>query len=352
MALIPGLRWLGGVVLIKSIFRVIGRRLMAVVPVFAIVTVLVFVTLRILPVDPAQMSLPPSATIEQVEAKREEMGLNKPIWQQYSLWLQRAVVGDLGDSAQYRMPTSSVVFERLPATIELALSALIFAIIVGIAGGILIFSARGTIFESVGMVVTSIIMALPDFLLALLFILVFGVLIPVFPVNGRLDPGMQVPAHTGFLLVDSLLTGDLSIFASALHHIALPVMALGLAFSPTIIRVLHSSLVNTYQESYIRQARLRGLSDREILFGQALKNAILPVVILVGTQFGGLFGGTLLVEMIFSFPGLGNLMVKAMQTADLSVIMAIALIYCATTLIFNSLADAAAYLLNPKLRSK
>ncbi|PYB71849.1 MULTISPECIES: ABC transporter permease [Rhizobium] len=338
--------------MIKSIFRVLGRRLISVVPVFMIVTILVFVTLRILPVDPAQMSLPPSATIAQVEAKREEMGLNKPIWQQYSLWFQRTIVGDLGDSAQYRMPTSSIVLERLPATIELALSALMFAIIVGVAGGIVIFSVRGTIFESAGMVITSVIMALPDFLLALLFILIFGMLIPIFPVNGRLDPGMQVPTHTGFLLIDSLLTGDLSIFASVLHHFALPVIALGLAFSPTIIRVLHSSLLNTYQESYIRQARLRGLSDREILFGQALKNAILPVVILVGTQFGGLFGGTLLVEMIFSFPGLGNLMVKAMQTADLSVIMAIALIYCATTLLFNSLADAAAYLLNPKLRSK
>lgn len=338
--------------MIKAIFRVVGRRLMAIVPVFAIVTILVFVTLRILPVDPAQMSLPPSATIAQVEAKREEMGLNKPIWKQYSIWFQHAVNGDLGDSAQYRMSTSTIVLERLPATIELALCALAFAIIVGVTGGILIFSARGTIFETAGMLVTSVIMALPDFLLALLFILLFGVLFPIFPVNGRLDPGMEVPAHTGFLLIDSLLTGNIRIFASAVHHIALPVMALGLAFSPTIIRVLYSSLVTTYQESYILQARLRGLSDREILFGPALKNAILPVVILVGTQFGGLFGGTLLVETIFSFPGLGNLMIKAMQTADLSVIMAIALIYCATTLTFNSLADAAAYLLNPKLRSR
>lgn len=337
--------------MIKAVIRVIGRRLMAIVPVFAIVTILVFGALRILPVDPAQMSLPPSATIQQVEEKREQMGLNKPIWEQYAIWFKRAVAGDLGESAQYRMPTSSIVFERLPATIELVICSLIFAVFVGTVGGLLIFSARGTPFEPVGMTVTSAVMALPDFLLALLFILLFGVLLPIFPVNGRLDPGLQVPVQTGFLLLDSLLTGNIGNFASALRHIALPVMALGLAFSPTIVRVLHSSLINTYQQSYIRQARLRGLSDREILFGQALKNAILPVVILVGTQFGSLFGGTLLVEMIFSFPGLGNLMVKAMQTADLSVIMAIALIYCATTLVFNSLADAAAYLLNPKLRT-
>lgn len=337
--------------MILAILRVIARRLLAILPVFAVVTLLVFGALRILPVDPAQMSLPPSATIAQVEAKRETMGLNRPIWEQYAIWARAAMTGDLGESAQYRMSTASVVLDRLPATIELVICALIFAVGVGMAGGLLIFAARGSAFEAAGLVVTSAVMSLPDFLLALLFILLFGVLIPIFPVNGRLDPGMQVPPHTGFLLIDAVATGDFTIVRSAINHIALPVMALGLAFSPTIVRVLHASLINTYQQSYILQARLRGLSGREILFGQALKNAILPVVILVGTQFGGLFGGTLLVEMIFSFPGLGNLMVKAMQTADLSVIMAISLIYCATTLIFNSLADALAYLLNPKLRT-
>jgi ABC-type dipeptide/oligopeptide/nickel transport system permease component len=337
--------------LIVAILRVIGRRLLATLPVFAVVTLLVFGALRILPVDPAQMSLPPTATIAQVEAKREAMGLNRPIWEQYSIWVKTALTGDLGESSQYRMSTAQLVVDRLPATIELVICALIFAVCVGMTGGLLIFAARGTVFEAVGLVVTSAVMALPDFLLALLFILLFGVLMPIFPVNGRLDPGMQVPAQTGFLLIDAALTGDLRLFISAVDHMALPVMALGLAFSPTIVRVLHASLINTYQQSYILQARLRGLSGREILFGQALKNAILPVVILVGTQFGGLFGGTLLVEMIFSFPGLGSLMVKAMQTADLSVIMAIALIYCATTLIFNSVADALAYLLTPKLRN-
>ncbi|RGP35913.1 ABC transporter permease [Pseudotabrizicola alkalilacus] len=337
--------------MIIAILRILARRLLAIIPVFVVVTILVFGALRILPVDPAQMSLPPSATIEQVEAKREAMGLNRPIWEQYTIWAKGAVAGDLGESSQYRMSTAAVVLDRLPATIELVICALVFAVGVGVGGGLLVFSARDTVLETVGLVVISAVMALPDFLLALLFILVLGVLMPIFPVNGRLEPGMQVPTQTGFLLIDALLTGDFRAFFSALHYIALPVMALGLAFSPTIMRVLHASLVNTYQQSYILQARLRGLSGREILFGQALKNAMLPVVILVGTQFGGLFGGTLLVEMIFSFPGLGNLMVKAMQTSDLSVIMAISLIYCATTLLFNSLADALAYLLNPRLRN-
>jgi ABC-type dipeptide/oligopeptide/nickel transport system permease component len=338
--------------LIKSLLLILGRRLASLLPVFIIVSMLVFVALRALPVNPAQMALPPQATLEQVEAKRLEMGLDKPIWEQYAIWVRQAVQGDFGDSAQYRMPTSEVVMARLPATIELALGALVFAIIVGVSGGLAIFAVRDTPLEGAGIFGTSVLMALPDFLLSLLFILLLGVLIPVFPVNGRLDPGLIVPAQTGFLVIDSFLTGDPELIGSVLSHMALPVMALGLAFAPLVIRVLHSSLISTYRESYIRQARMRGLSETEILFGQALKNAILPVIILVGTQFGLLFGGTLLVEVIFSYPGIGNLMLRSMQASDLEVIQTVALIYCATTLLFNSLADAAAYMINPRLRTR
>ncbi|MDR7126385.1 ABC transporter permease [Pseudotabrizicola sp. 4114] len=337
--------------MIRSLLWILARRFASVIPVFIIVTMLVFGTLRLLPVDPAQMSMPPSASIEQVEAKREQMGLNKPVYVQYGLWVRDVFQGDFGQSTQYRMPTGALVLERLPATVELALSALVFAIVVGVAGGLAIFAVRDTPLETAGLVGTSALMALPDFLLALLFILFLGVLYPILPVNGRLDPGITLESDTGFFLIDALLSGDPAIFLNVVAHLALPVMALGLAFAPMIIRVLHSSLVSTYQHSYIEQARLRGISDRKILFGQALKNALLPVIILVGTQFGGLFGGTLLVEMIFSYPGLGNLMLRSMQTADLPIIMSVSLIYCATTLLFNSLADAGAYLINPKLRA-
>lgn len=337
--------------MIVSLIWIVVRRFAAVLPVFFIVTMLVFGALRVLPVDPAQMSMPAFASVEQVEAKREQMGLNKPIYVQYGIWVRDVLHGDFGESTQYRSSTSALVLDRLPATIELALCALIFAIVVGVAGGIIIFSVRDTPLETVGLVGTSVLMALPDFLLALIFILILGVLYPIFPVNGRLDPGITLESNSGFLLIDSLLSGDITIFFSVVSHLALPVMALGFAFAPMIIRVLHSSLVSTYQNSYIKQARLRGLSDRKILFGQALKNALLPVIILVGTQFGGLFGGTFLVEMIFSYPGLGNLMLKAMQSTDLPIIMTVSLIYCATTLLFNSLADACAYLINPKLRA-
>ncbi len=326
------------------------RRLAAILPVFLLVSVMVFFTLRVLPVDPAKMSLPASATIAQVEAKREEMGLNKPIWQQYLQWAGAALHGDFGTSAIYRMPASEVIAERLPATIELALAALLVAVTFGMAGGIGLFALRGTPLEPVGLFLTSAVMALPDFLLAILLILLFGVLIPLFPVNGRLPPGMSVPSVTGFLLLDTLLAGDGTAFLAALRHMVLPVLALGLAFTPLILRVLHASLVATYQQSYIAQARLRGMSDGAILFTQALKNAVLPVLVLVGTQFGSLFGGTLLVEMIFSYPGIGNLMMRAIQTVDLDILLTVALIYCGTTLLFNALADAAVYLLNPRLR--
>lgn len=330
----------------------IARRLAALLPVIFIVSVLVFVTLRVLPVDPAKMSLPASASIAQVEAKREEMGLNRPIPEQYAIWVTEAMRGNLGTSAIYRMPTAEVVFSRLPATIELAVLALALAIVVGVAGGLALFSLRGTVLEPVGLGLTSMVMALPDFLLSLLLILGLGVLLPLFPVNGRLAPGLATPDITGFLLLDMVLAGDRAGLASALRHMALPVLALGLSFTPLIVRVLHASLVTTWQQSYIRQARLRGLDEGAILFGQALRNAMLPVVVLIGTQFGALFGGTLLVEMIFSYPGIGNLMMRAIQTVDLSVLMTVAMIYCTATLLFNALADAGAWLLNPRLRGE
>jgi ABC-type dipeptide/oligopeptide/nickel transport system permease component len=159
-----------------------------------------------------------------------------------------------------------------------------------------------------------------------------------------------VPTGTGFLLFDALAAGRLDIFWSAARHMILPSFALGIAFSPTIMRVLRSSLIDVYQEDYIHLARLRGLTERRILLGHALKNAILPTLSLMGVQFGFLFGGTLLVEVIYSYPGLGNLMVDAVRNADLPIIQAVGLAYCAVVLIINTVVDSLYMVLNPKLR--
>jgi len=336
--------------MIGTVFPLVGRRLLASVLILLAVSVLLFFVLHVLPVDPAAMSLPPTATIADIEAMRREMGLDQPLAQQYWIWLSQVLHGDFGSSIHFRRGVLGLVVSTLPATIELALLSMIIAAVLGIAGGLVLFHVRGTAQEPLVDFVSILLLSIPEFLWALFFILIFGVALQWLPFTGRLDPNLRLPSGSGFLLFDALLAGRPDIFWSAMRHMILPSLALGIAFSPTIMRVLRSSLIDVYQEDFIHLARLRGLTERRILLRHALKNAILPTVSLMGVQFGFLFGGTLLVEVIFSYPGLGNLMVDAVRNADLPIIQAVGLAYCIMVLIINTVVDSLYLVLNPKLR--
>jgi len=335
-----------------TVLRLIGRRVLVALPILAIVSALLFGVLRLLPVDPAAMSLPPTATLAEIESKRQEMGLDRPLPQQYLIWLENVAAGDLGTSIHFRRAVKGLVAETVPATIELAVLAMIIAAALGLAGSLYLFHVRGTLREPVADLGSIVLLSIPEFLWGLFFILLFGVAVPLLPFTGRLSAGFQRPVHTGFLLIDTLIAGRLDMFRDALAHMGLPALALGLAFSPAIMRVLRSSLIDVYQEEYIAQARLRGLSERRILLRHALKNAILPTLSLMGVQFGFLFGGTLLVEVIYSYPGLGNLMVDAVRNADLPIIQAVGLTYCVLVLIINTAVDALYLVLDPRLRPR
>lgn len=336
--------------MIATVTQLILRRLLAAIPILLVVSALLFGVLRALPVDPAAMSLPPNATIAEIEAKRREMGLDRPLPEQYLIWLRGALHGDFGRSIQLRRDAGSLVAATLPATIQLAIAAMILAGIIGFGGGLLLFRVRGTLLEPVLDLVSIVLLSIPEFLWGLILLFVFGVALRVLPFTGEVAPGLPVPHITGFLLLDSLLIGRFDVFSSACLHLLLPAVALGLAFSPTIMRVLRSSLFDVYHEDYITQARLRGLSERRILIGHALKNAALPTITLAGVQFGILFSGTLLVEVIYSYPGMGNLMVDAVRNADLPLIQAIGLTYCVVVLLINTAVDTLYVVLNPKLR--
>ena len=334
------------------LWATLGRRLVTAVPILCVVSVLLFTALRVLPVDPAAMSMPPNATKEEIEAARREMGLDRPLPEQYGLWLGRAMRGDFGRSIHHRRDAGALVRETLPGTIELALAAMAVSSVLGLGGGLLLFGLRERTMEPVAETVTTLMMSVPEFLWALLFIFVFGVALQAMPFTGRLDPGMKLPGLTGFLVLDAVLTGRLDILWSALVHLVLPAVSLGLAFAPPIMRVLRASLIDTYHEDYIRQARLRGVSEGRILIRHALKNAVLPTLTLMGVQFGFLFGGSLLVEVIYSYPGMGNLMVDAVRNADLPIIQVVGLTYCVVVLVINSVVDGLYLVLNPRLRPR
>jgi peptide/nickel transport system permease protein len=213
-----------------------------------------------------------------------------------------------------------------------------------------LFDLRDTWIESVADLASITLLSIPEFLWGLILLFLFGVVLRVLPFTGEVSPGLPQPHITGFILLDSLLIGRFDIFWSACQHLILPAFALGLAFSPALMRVLRSSLFDAYHEDYVQQARLRGLSERQILLKHALKNAMLPTLTLAGVQFGILFSGTLLIEVIYSYPGMGNLMVDAVRNADLPLIQAIGLTYCVVVLTINTLVDSLYLFLNPKLR--
>ena len=336
--------------MLVTVLKLLGRRLLAAAPILLVVSILLFCVLRVLPVDPAAMSLPPSATLADIEAKRREMGLDQPLYRQYLIWLGDALHGEFGRSIHYRRDAATLVRETLPATLELAIAAMAIAAILGLCGGLLLFALRATPMEAVADLSSMLLLSIPEFVWGLILLFLFGVTLQLLPFTGRLSPGFMRPSLTGFLLLDTLLTGRLDMFFDALKHMVLPAVALGLAFSPAMMRVLRSSLLDVYHEDYIEQARLRGLSEGRILIAHALKNAALPTLTLAGVQFGILFGGTLLVEVIYSYPGLGNLMVDAVRNADLPIIQAAGLTYCVVVLLINTLVDSLYLVLNPKLR--
>ncbi|HEX9465999.1 MAG TPA: ABC transporter permease [Alphaproteobacteria bacterium] len=334
----------------ETAFSILLRRLAAAIPILLVVSALVFVVLRLIPADPLGMSLPPNATEADVETMRHEMGLDRPIPEQYAIWLGHIVRGDFGISSHFRQRVTGLIFAALPTTLELVAAGLLLGITLGLVGGLAMFAGRGRLTEQVTDLGSIVVMSIPEFLWAIFLILGVGVGLRLLPFIGRIDPQMTVPHVTGFLLLDSLLVGTPAAFGSVLTHLLLPATALALALAPLIMRVLRSSLVDTYVEDYITLARLRGLSEQRILLRHALKNAALPTVSLIGVQAGFMFGGTLLVEVIYTFPGIGNLMVEAVRNHDLPLIQGITLVYCVIVLIINTVVDIAYLGLNPKLR--
>lgn len=333
-----------------SYLYLVARKLWLVFATALFLSVVVFILLRMVPADPLGMMLPPSATADDAAALRKALGMDGSLLQQYLVWLKGALQGDLGNSIFFREPVTRLIAAALPATLELAFVSLILALLIAIPGGVLLFRTDGKKTEIPADFILVLLLSIPSFLWGIILIILFGVMIPLLPFMGRLDPSYSIPGATGFVLLDALLAGRLDAFWDAFQHLLLPALALALSFSPIIARVLRSSLLEIATEPYVAVARLRGVSEGRILWLHMLKNAAIPTLTLLGVQFGFLFGGTLLIEIIFSFPGLGNLMVQAIKNFDLPLIQGVALVFCFMVLAVNFCVDGLYSVLNPKLR--
>lgn len=314
------------------------------------VSAVIFAVLRLLRADPVAMLMAPNASIAEITALRHSMGLDQPLLVQYARWLGGMLHGDFGHSIQNDQPIGPLLAAALPTTIQLLGGGLLLGISAGIASGIYAFSRRDTMAEKAAELLNGLAISIPDFLWGILLILMFGIALKWLPFLGPIDNQYVVVRHTGALLIDTLIDGQFTAFGNVLMHLVLPCVALGMGIAPPLMRILRSSLLDTYAEEYIAAARLRGLSESQILFRHGLRNAALPTINILAMQVSLLIGGTLLIEKVFGMPGIGSLMISAIGARDLPLIQAVALVYAVVVQAVNGLTDAAELLLNPRLR--
>jgi ABC-type dipeptide/oligopeptide/nickel transport system permease component len=326
------------------------RRLVLFLPTLFGVAAIVFVLLRVVPGDPIAMMIPPTASADDIARLRALYGLDQPIPQQFLTWLTQVLSGDFGRSISVHQSVSGLVAARLPATIELALLAVLIAVVLGVPAALAGILLRGRRAEWAIDGGIGLLLAVPDFLWALILLLVFGVLVPLLPISGRIDPEIDVSFHSNFYLIESLVTGRFDITAALLQHMLLPAFALALPFSALIARILKASLAEAGDQDYAQIARARGFSRLEILLREVFPNALIPTVALGGVQVTLLLGGTVLVERIFSYEGIGNMAIDAVINRDFPLIQGLVLTFAALFIALNLVVDLLVTLLDPRLR--
>lgn len=315
------------------------------------VSVLVFLMVQLIPGNPARAMLGERATEESVRELEVRLGLDQPLWTQYGRFLANVARLDFGRSIKTNEPVVREIATRFPATLELTLAAMSVAVGVGIVVGALAATQRGRALDYFSMTGALVGVSVPIYCLGLVLILVFSNSLDLLPNGGRLDSALVVPTTTGFLLVDTLLAGDFAAFGNALSHLLLPAVTLATVPLAIISRMTRSSLLEALQQDYVRTARAKGLPERAVLFKHALKNALIPVLTVIGIEFGYLLGGAVMTETIFSWPGLGRWLVNAVAARDMPAIQGGVLFVAALFMSITLVVDLLYAVIDPRVRT-
>jgi len=327
-----------------------ARRFAQLLPVLLGISVLVFVGMHLIPGDVAQLLLGEKGTEADLERLRHQLGLDQPIYVQDLRCLAGALRGDLGDSSRTRQPVIWEIGQGLPVTIELSLAALAFAVIAGLLIGVLTARRPHSALDTGTMVFVLIGVSMPVFWTGILLLLVFGGILGWLPLGGILDAGIALRRVTGMPVTDALLAGDWVAARSAAAHLVLPAITLGATAMATIARMARSSMLDVLNLDYVRTARAKGVAERGVVGRHALRNALLPVVTLVGLQLGLLLSGAVLTETIFALPGLGRLTITSVLARDYPVVQGVVLIGAAIFVLANLLVDVLYAWLDPRIR--
>jgi peptide/nickel transport system permease protein len=327
------------------------RRVLLLIPILLGLSVLIFLFIRLLPGDPASALLGERATAENLARVREALGLDRPLHEQYLQYLGGLVQGDLGRSFLTNRDVVDDFLQRFPATIELTLSAMAFALALGIPLGLLTAKRRGSWVDQFGTVVSLVGISIPIFFLGLMLKYIFAIQFPILPDSGRIDLiEYAIPKVTRFMTVDALIAGDFGGFVDALRHLILPGIALGTIPLAIIMRITRASVVDVLNEDYVRTANAKGLPGGIVDTRHVLRNAMLPVVTVIGLQTGLLMGGAILTETIFGWGGVGTWIYDAVRTSDYQVIQSGVLLLAVIFVLVNLIVDVSYAFLNPRIR--
>ncbi len=330
--------------------RYLLRRLALTIPILLGVSLLVFLMLHSAGGDPAQSILGARADPESIAELRQELGLDRPLLVQYVAFLSGAVRGDFGRSYRSNTPVITEIAARFPATIELAIAAMAIAVVTGVVFGTLAAVRRHSLLDYVSSTVVLLGVSIPTFWLGLILIIIFGLWLRWLPISGRVDPRLGADPSLPFLTLTSVLHGNWAVAKDALRHLILPALTLAAWPAAIVARMTRASLIESLGQDYVRTARGKGLPEQLIVVGHAARNALLPVLTVVGLEFGTLLGGAVVTETIFSWPGLGQLTVTAIGARDYQMVQGVVVLLGAVFVLLNLLVDVLYAVLDPRIR--
>lgn len=329
----------------------IRRRLAMLVLVLFGVSIVTFIMSHLIPGDPALALAGPRPTPELLHRLREQYGLNRPLWTQYAIYMRDLLQGDLGTSIRSQTPVTTDLFHFFPATLELVLTAFIFAIIVGIPLGTYAAVKKDKFTDYIIRIFSIGGVSIPLFWGGLVMILIFYARLDWFPSSGRLSIEMNQPVHiTGFFTIDTLLAGDFKAFFNALQHLVMPALALGYVQLAFIVRQVRSSMLEALSQDYYLMGRANGLSNGFLIRRYALRNALIPSITIIGLSFGSLLGGAVVTETIFDWPGMGKYVTESILSRDFPAIMGFTVVVAVAYVLINLIVDLLVYTLDPETR--
>ncbi len=328
------------------------RRIFVLIPTLLGVSILVFLMLHLTPGDPAELLMGERASEEALQEIREHLGLNKPLYEQYGLFLKQLMQGDLGETIWTRQQVWIEIKQRFPATIELSIAALFISCIAGMILGIISATKQYSLFDYLSMLGALAGVSMPIFWLGLVFMLIFALNLGWLPMSGRLSVGIELKVITNFYILDALLTRNWAALRDALWHIIMPGVTLSTIPTAIIARMTRSSMLEVLRQDYIKTAKAKGLSQFIVIYKHALRNALIPVVTTIGLSFGVLLGGAILTETIFAWPGVGKWMYDAVMQRDYMVIRSGTLFIATIFVLINLCVDVLYAVINPRISVK